>query len=68
MEDIFQPRPGKLRRNHSHKDQCRVELGIDDPGVEGDAPQNDARTAARICRQREIDEVKVVEARQPAGK
>src|SRR5215471_12134085 len=68
MEHVLQPGTSELGRNHSDKHQSRVELGIDDPGVEGNAREDDARASTRICRQRKIHEVKPVEASEPSRK
>jgi hypothetical protein len=68
MEHILQPRTSDLGRNHSDKHQSRVELGIDDLGIESDARQDDAGTSSRIGCEGEVDEVKLAEARQPPRK
>ena len=61
MEHILQPRTCKLRRNDGNQHQSRVELGVNDPGIEGDARQDDAGAATGIGRERQIDEIKAAE-------
>jgi hypothetical protein len=68
IENVLQPRTSELGRNHSDKHESRVELGVDDPGVEGDAGYDDAGTTTCIGRERKIDEVKPAEASEPTCK
>ena len=68
MENVLQPGTSELGRDHSHKHQSRVELRVDNPGVERDARQDDAGTSTRICREGEIDEVKPAKAGEPTRK
>ena len=44
IEHVLQPRIGELRCNQCDKHQSRVELRIDDPGIEGNARQDNAGT------------------------
>jgi hypothetical protein len=50
----LQPRAGDLRRADRQQHQRRVELAVDDARIEGNAREDDARSAAGVQRDREM--------------